>query len=175
MIYFIRLMRSSILPAIALVLVAGCGAGAQLTTPNGFGVLDDQKEYVYRATSPDGVVLAIRGEPNELRANLEFWADALDRKLRNQSISGSCGPGHVNQPQCYVADGEPTAARSSAGIPGKQLRYTITVNGRPHRYWLTVFVTEGKVWMVEAGGDKDRFTGKTEEAVKKAIESFTLN
>lgn len=163
MIYFMRLMRlmrSSILPALALVVAAGCGAGAQLTTPSGFGVLDDQKEYVYRATSPDGVVLAIRGEPNELRANLEFWADALDRKLRNQS---------------YTPDGEPAAARSSAGIPGKQLRYTMIVNGRPHRYWLTVFVTEGKVWMVEAGGDKDRFTGKTEDAVKKAIESFTLN
>jgi hypothetical protein len=153
------LLRGLVLPLLLSSLLAACAPTARLHTPAGFAVLEDQKEFVYRATSADGVVIAIRSEPNKPLGNLDFWADVLDRKLRNNK---------------YVADGKVAEIRSASGLPGRQLKYTREEHGRTYRYWVAVFVTAERVWMVEAGGDKDRFAGKVEKEIQKAIDSFVL-
>jgi hypothetical protein len=130
-----------------------------MRTPAGFAVLPDQQEYVYRATSADRVVLAVRVEKNEPRANLDFWFDVLDGNLRRSG---------------YAPEGEIRQVRAGSGQAGRQIRYTREVAGRSNRFWLTVFVTESKVWVVEAGGDADRFKDKAQQAVQKAIESMSL-
>jgi hypothetical protein len=128
--------------ALLLALGAGCTHGARLDTPAGFATLESSHDYSYRAASAKGVVLATRTEPNDVKANTEFWADTLDAKLREKG---------------YVADGASRAVKTGRGLGGTQLRYVTTKNGREHRYWVTVFATKSKVYVVEAAGDKEPF------------------
>jgi len=128
--------------AFVLLFAAGCTHGARLETPSGFATLDDSSPYSYRASSAKGVVLATRTEKNDVKANTEFWAETLDAKLRDKG---------------YVADGASRAVKTSRGLAGTQLRYVTSKNGRDHRYWVTVFATKSKVFVVEAAGDKEPF------------------
>lgn len=144
---------------LALSATAACGPSVTLQTPSGFAVLEDQKEYLYRATSAEGVVLGVRAEKNEPRGNIDFWADALDRQLRRGG---------------YVADGDMKEVHTKTGLTGREVRYTRVENGRKYRFWMTVFVTEKRVWVVEAGGDADRFKEKMQLGVQQAIESIRV-
>ena len=140
-----------------LVLAApGCTHGARLSTPSGFATLDEGGGYSYRATSAKGVVVATRTEPNDVKANTEFWAETLDAKLRDKG---------------YTVDGGTRTVKTSKGLAGTQLRYLTTKNGREHRYWVTVFATAKKVFVVEAAGDKEPFD-KAVAAVDGAIASL---
>lgn len=156
-------MKNVVFGSLSLALVAGavaCGPSVNVATPPGFAVLDKQQEYVYRAMSADNVVLGVRAEKNDPAGPLEFWADALDRKLR--------GAG-------YSPDGEASAVRSASGLNGRLYKYTRDHNGRAHRFWVAVFVTESRVWVVEAGGDAERLKDKKADGIKKAIESMVFN
>jgi hypothetical protein len=146
----IRLAFTAALLAISL---AACTHGGRLDTPAGFANLGDRGDFSYRATNARGVVLATRTEPNDVAANTEFWADALDLRLRDSG---------------YVSEGQARTVRTAKGLAGTQLRYTTTRDGRPHRYWLTVFATKSKVYVVEAAGDKVPFDA-SEGAVERAI------
>lgn len=151
---------ASLFAALALsAATAACGPSVTLQTPSGFAVLEDQKEYVYRATSAEGVVLGVRAERNQPHGNLEFWSEALDRQLRHGG---------------YVTEGALKEVHLASGLTGRELRYTRVENGRKQRFWMTVFVTEKRVWVVEAGGDADRFKERTQLAVQKAIASLGI-
>ncbi len=139
--YITRIASQITLAFTLLVGTAACH-GARLETPAGFATLDEDGAYSYRATSAKGVVLATRTEKNDVKANTEFWADTLDAKLKDRG---------------YVADGGTRSVRTSNGLTGTQLRYTTTKNGREHRYWVTVFATAKRVFVVEAAGDKEPF------------------
>ncbi|MDB5221031.1 MAG: hypothetical protein JWO86_8958 [Myxococcaceae bacterium] len=153
--YIARILSSITLAATLLLGPAACTHGAKLETPNGFATLDEDGAYSYRATSARGVVLATRTEKNDVKANTEFWAETLDAKLRDRG---------------YVADGT-RDVKTSKGLAGTQLRYTTTKNGREHRYWVTVFATAKKVFVVEAAGDKEPFD-KAVASVDRAIASL---
>lgn len=60
----------SILLLAASALATACGPSVSLQTPPGFAVLPKQTEYLYRAASADGVVLAVRVEDNKPTGNL---------------------------------------------------------------------------------------------------------
>jgi hypothetical protein len=159
----IRKLKNALVGATLATLsigAAACGPSVTVATPQGFAVLDEQKEYVYRAASADNVVLAVRAEKNEPRGPLEFWADALDRKLRNSG---------------YVPDGTSIAVRSADGLDGKLMKYTRDRNRRKHQFWIAVFVTDKRVWVVEAGGDAERLKDKRAGAVKRSIESMSFH
>jgi hypothetical protein len=147
-------MYSTIIRAsLALLLLAGCSHGGRLDTPAGFANLGDRDDFSYRATSARGVVLATRTEPNDVKANTDFWAETLDIRLRDAG---------------YVAEGQTRKVHTVKGLDGTQLRYTTTRDGRQHRYWVTVFATKSKVYVVEAAGDKAPFDA-AEATVEKAI------
>ncbi|MEP7124107.1 MAG: hypothetical protein ABJE95_24480 [Byssovorax sp.] len=149
----------SILLFAASALATACGPTVTLQTPPGFAVLPKQTEYIYRAASADGVVLAVRVEQNKPTGNLDFWAEVLDTQLRQGG---------------YKPDGKPEDVKSATGIPGKRLKYTRQNQGRTYRYWVSVYVTETHVYCVEAGGDEDRFKGKALETIQKASDSATF-
>jgi hypothetical protein len=140
---------------LAALVATGCGPGFLLKTPEGFVELEDQEEYAYRATSAQGVVLAVRAQPNRPKGNLGFWTDAIDIKLRNIG---------------YTAV-EAKDIKTKSGASGKQLRYTRLIYDSPHVFWMTVFVTPNEVFVVETGGDERNFE-KSKAAVTAAIESF---
>jgi hypothetical protein len=139
--------------ALAALLLVACSHGGRLDTPAGFANLGDRADFSYRATSARGVVLAARTEPNDVKANTDFYAEALDLRLRDAG---------------YVAEGQTRKVHTARGLDGTQLRYTTTRDGRPHRYWVTVFATKSKVYVVEAAGDKVPFDA-AESTVEKAI------
>ena len=139
----------------ALMLV-GCG-GVNMNTPAGFAEVDDDDTYAYRATSAEGVVLAVREEANDPHGNLDFWASALRYELERKGYSS--------------VDKEDV--RSPSGVEGRQMRYRVTHNGRPHVLWITVFVTDRTVFVVEAGGDVAHFE-RVENAVDKAVRGLDL-
>ncbi|MBX3230329.1 MAG: hypothetical protein KIT84_03660 [Labilithrix sp.] len=142
--------------AFAFTLLAACHGG-RLETPNGFATLGSNDAYSYRATDAKGVVLAVRTESNDVKGNVDFWADLVDVRLREKGYA--------------FESSEP--AHTKAGLGGRQLRYLVERDGRTQRYWVTVFATKKKVVLVEAGGDKEAFDGAT-AMVTSAIETLEL-
>lgn len=134
-------MKKIITTALSLLLLAGCVHGAKLDTPAGFANLGDSSAFTYRAANAKGIVLTTRTQDNDVKASTDFWADALDAKLRDKG---------------YAHEGS-RAVKTARGLEGTQLRYVISHGGRPHRYWVTVFSTASKVYVVEAAGDKEPF------------------
>jgi hypothetical protein len=141
---------------LALSLLAPACASFHVNTPNGFAELDDDERYDYRATNADGVVIAVRVVRNEPRASLEFWGRVVDERLRRQG---------------YVPEGNPEPVRSANGLAGVMFRYGATVGGREHRYQVAVFVQNKKVFVLEAGGDREVFDPAA-PSVARAMRSF---
>lgn len=142
--------------AATFALLAACHGG-RLATPSGFATLDSDDSYSYRATNAQGVVLGVRTEDNDVKANVDFWAEALDLRLRNS--------GYAFQKK--------ESPKSRGGLQGRQLRYEVSRDGRTQSYWLTVFATEKKVYVVEAAGDKEAFEGAA-PMVESAIEGLKI-
>jgi hypothetical protein len=151
----------SLLATLAFVGVAasaaGCHSNARLQAPDDFAELGagKSKTYDWRAASAHGVVLAVRTEANEPRANVEFWADAIDVRMREGG---------------YAAEAKKNVV-SASGLQGKQLRYSREDDRRVYRYWLTVFATGDRVYVIEAGGDKESFD-PAEKIVERAVLSL---
>lgn len=142
--------------ALALSLLAPACASFHVNTPNGFAELSDDERYDYRSTNADGVVIAVRAVRNDPEANLEFWGRVVDERLRRQG---------------YVPEGNPESVRSANGLQGVMFRYGATVGGREHRYQVAVFVRSKKVFVLEAGGDREVFDPAA-PAVARAFASF---
>jgi len=136
---------------------AGCGRGFSIVTPAGFAELEDQKAYGYRATNAEGVVIGVRREDNRPFGDLGFWSGAVDAHLRRQG---------------YVAD-KAVDVQSANGVKGRQIHYHSSREGRVFVFWCSVFVTEAKVVVVEAGGDQAHFS-KLEAAVRETLDSLEL-
>ena len=151
---------------IMAVLVAAAAAGGcrsfNIETPDAFLELEDQRRasYDYRATTADGVVLAVQSLPNKQNGTLEFWSEAIRNKLRD--VRG-------------YALLEETDVRTSRGLAGKQMRFGRDESGQTYRYWVTVFVRpEGaspKLWVIEAGGLQEAFE-RRQRLVEQTIATF---
>ena len=119
--------------------VAGCGT-FKAPTPPGFVALAEQDPlYDYRATTHDGVVLAVRVMPNDPLGDEAFWSQAVELRLRNQG---------------GYALLESRAVRTRSGLPGRQIRFGHDEGARPHVYQVTLFVTKKRIYLLEAGGAK---------------------
>jgi hypothetical protein len=146
-----------LLVAPLFLLSVACGSGARLAPPDGFAELEDGDTYSYRATSAAGVVIGVRTEDNNPHGNLEFWTNALDLKLKKSGYAA-------------ISDA-PTKVSSKAGLEGRRLRYQTKREGRTHEYWVTVFVTDASVIVVEAAGDEAFFDGATKKQIEAATQT----
>jgi hypothetical protein len=158
------LRRARLCSAGLLVLAAGlglgaasCGRGFVIVTPSGFAELEEQHDYAYRATNAEGVVVSVRREDNRPYGDLSFWSGALDAHLRRGG---------------YVAD-KAVDVQSANGVAGRQIRYHTQREGRDFVFWVSVFVTDGEVVVVEAGGDRAHFN-KLEAAVTSSLASLEI-
>jgi len=143
-----------------LLLALACTHGAKVSAPDGFAELEPGEEYSYRATSASGVVIGVRTEDNDPNGNLEFWTAALDYKLQKAGYA--------------PMDKAASKVKSDAGMDGRRLRYEIQRNGRPHEYWVTVFVAGDSVVVVEAAGDQAFFDGATQKQIDVAVRTVKL-
>lgn len=134
----------------------GCTPSGKLDVPASYAKMPSSKNYSYRAANAKGVVIAVRTQDNELKGNADFWAESIDQRMRERGYEG----------EATIHD-----VQAKSGLAGKQMRYTRTDQGREYRYWLTVFVADSRVFVVEAGGDKETFDPATAE-VESAVLSF---
>jgi hypothetical protein len=139
-------------------LLLSLGGCLRIDTPKGFVELDDPQSYHYRATSATGVVLAVRSEDSrkDEGGDLDFWSEAINRKVRR--LGG-------------YALLETRDVQTARGLPGKQLRFGQDQSGRPHLYWVSLFIDGDDLYVIEAGGPKDSFT-ELEAGLEKAIASI---
>jgi hypothetical protein len=148
------------------LLCAALSAGAcrpfDINTPDSFVELDEERwsQFEYRATTADGVVVAVRALDNEQRGTLSFWAEAVRSKVRDAR-------GYA------LLEEQDVTAR--AGVPGKQMRFGRDDAGHTYRYWVTIFVrSQGRgprVWVIEAGGEQAVFERRRAE-IEQLISSF---
>jgi len=152
------LIRAGLVALIALGTMA-CGPSFQATTPPGFVELEDEPydDYDYRATSADGLVIAVRQLEHKPQGETTFWVTAIKNRMRERG---------------GYALLEEVAVESADGVAGTQLRFGHDeASGKPHLYYLTVFVTPDHIYVVEAGGTKDLMT-ESEAEVQQAVASF---
>ena len=149
--------RSLFWVALAAVLV-GCNSRHFVAaTPPGFvdmGTIYPDGEY--RATTADGVVIGIRNVDNEPKGELAFWARALENRMREAG-------GYALLDKRSVTN--------RAGLTGTQLRFGHDEGKTPHLYWVTIFVTDARIFILEAGGEKSEME-KQAPQIEWAIRNF---
>ena len=146
----------SCLALLGALVSTGC-ATTSLTTPSGFATHRESRDYDFRASDGEGVVIAVRSEANRPRGDLKYWTAALDVQLRNAGYE--------------IRDARDL--KSADGHAGRQLRYALAHEGRELTFWVSVFVDKRKVVVVEAGGDSEFFEAKV-DAVEEAIRTLDL-
>ena len=126
-------------------LAIACGRPFDVKTAPGFVELEQQNTgYDFRATTPEGVVMSVKVEdaPSDNGADLDFWARAVTLQMRDV--------------QGYALI-ESKDVTSRDGTKGKQLRFGHDEGSKPYTYWVSVFVAQERLFIVEAGGAKRLF------------------
>lgn len=143
--------------ALALVLLLAAAAGCVgLEAPARFLVTDRSCDQL-KAITPEESKLWVRRFDDEDRGGLDFWKDALKSDLKD------------NRGYVVLSEG---AATDGTGAAGHSLTLETTVNGRPVRELLAVFVRPGlladSIWVLEYVAPKDVFD-KEVEGVKASL------
>lgn len=143
--------------------LAGCGHHFELAAPDDFVTLDEDQQasrgYAMRATSADGVVIAVREIANDRHGSRDFWVQAIRNRLRRAG---------------GYALLEESDVRAPTGETGHQMRFGRDESGRPYAYWLTVFVDADRITLVEAGGRRDALDAQT-ASIESAIARLRLH
>ena len=142
--------------AAALAAASGC-ASFQIATPPDFARVESPRPpYEYRAVAAYGVALAMRSVPNEGHASLDFWAEAVDRTLRRTGPYHPAGSLDV---------------RTTTGLAGRRLMYLYGGAQTGSVYWLVLYVTPARVYVLETGGTPEAFA-RARSGVERALLSF---
>ena len=120
----------------------GCAPSYLIPLPDRFATLREDRVgerngYRFRATTPDGVVVAVKHLDREADGALEFWSEAVSSQLRE---------GHG-----YALLGDEDIAVAS-GETGHLMRFGRDLEGHTYRFTVVVFVFEDHLVLVEAGG-----------------------
>jgi hypothetical protein len=150
-------LRKVLAVAAVSACIAGCGRPFNVKTAPGFIELEQQTEhgFLYRATTPEGIVVGVRVIEDEDRGDLSFWVRTVTLQLRD--IKG-------------YALTTTTDVKSHDGTPGKRLAFGHDEDHKPYAYDLLVFRTPGRVFMVEAGGKREDM-----ERVRPSLEWMLAN
>ncbi len=135
-----KLLGAAVL-ALAAVSLGGCGRPFKVETAPGFIELAGQSEYAYRATTPEGVVVAVRVVEDEERADVDFWAKAVTLQMRDVSGYALLGTKDVE---------------SRDGTKGKELRFGHDEDKKPYEYVVQLYAAQSRLFVVEAGGTKEQ-------------------
>lgn len=136
----------------------GCGHNFEATTPQGFVELEDQEAYDYRATTADGLVIAVREIEHEPKGEMAFWTRAIENRMRQRGAYALLGVRDV---------------KTKSGLDGKQLRFGHDESGKPHLYYVTVFLTDDYIFLLEAGGTKELMEKQAGD-LDQAIDGFRV-
>jgi hypothetical protein len=145
-----------LLAASALATCASCRPFVPATPP-GFVELEDRySSSEYRATTADGVVVGIRAFDNNPKGERAFWVRAIENRLRDTG---------------GYALLEKRDVRNRGGLTGTELRFGHDEGDEPYLYRLAVFVTDDRVFIVEAGGQRAQMERQAEQ-IDWSIKNF---
>lgn len=148
--------------AIALLVLAALPGCSHFTIrpPEHFVSLEESEwsGFATRAVNADGVVLGVRDVENEPKGTLTFWTEAIRNRMR--TVRG-------------YALVEERPVRAATGEPGLQLRLGRDEGSHTYDYWVTVFVTDDRVLLVEAGGAREEFA-KVKDAIDSTVHAFEI-
>lgn len=132
---------------VALLALPGC---VTMTVPERFLVLDRSGDEL-KAVTPEDSRLWVRDFSDDKQGGLAFWRDALRADFRENR-------GYVIVSERDVNDG--------AGTPGHEMVLETTLQGRPVRELLALFVYKGafddRIRVVEYVADKAAFDAEVE-------------
>lgn len=152
-------LRNAALLLFTAALVPACGHHFEAMTPSGFVELEHQERYDYRATSADGLVIAVRELDNDPKGELAFWSRAVENQLRSRGGYALLDTRDV---------------KSKDGIAGKQFRFGHDEGKTPHLYSVTVFVTPKRIEVLEIGGTKELMTSNAAVS-DQTVANFVVN
>ncbi len=152
-------MKQHLLATVLISSFAAACGGATFQTPNKFAKLEQNERYEQRATNPQGVVVAVRKIKLAEPASLSFWSEAVTQRLRG-------GEG-------YALLGEKDV-KAKSGHDGKLLYFGRDQNGHTFDYWVAIFPDHKRLYLLEAGGRRDRFESAKAE-VERAISSLSID
>jgi hypothetical protein len=147
-------MKSALSFIALAALASACGASFRQATPDGFVELEDQRRYDYRAVTADGLVLGVREIEHKPAGQIDFWVGAIGNHMRERG---------------GYALLEVVEVKNAQGLSGKQLRFGHDEGSRPHLYHVTLFVTDEKIYLLEAGGSAElvkRHAAQLDQAVQ---------
>jgi hypothetical protein len=138
----------NVLFAALLSMTAACAPASRLAAPDGFAHIGG--EYDDRVASANGIVVGTRVVPNDPKANLDFWTQAIDLRLRNRG---------------YEPSEQPQDVKNDAGLVGRSLRYVYFDGTRKNRYIVDVYATTRRIMLVEAAGAATDFDANLPKVV----------
>lgn len=146
-----------------LLVLAGMLTGCHsftLFTAKDFVVLDESEPYDFRATTSEGLVMAVRHFDNRSsHGELEFWSTAIENKLR------------LDQGYALLGRKEVTTLQGHKGV---QLRFGLEQDADAQIYLVTIFVTESEVFVVEAGG-AESLVKRHQKQIDWSIQEFQIH
>ena len=154
--------------ALMMLLLSLCALGCApftTATPDGMIALNEGSwsVYDYRATTPQGVVVAtrtirMRENGDVPPADLDFWVDAAKLRLRTTAA------------YALLSEEE---TRSADGTPGVLLHFGRDADGDTYLYDVALFATDRFVHVLEAGGEASLFES-ARPAVEQAFAAYRI-
>lgn len=138
----------SLICLLLLISGTGCLTRQEWAAPAEFAVYPEEKPL--KAVSPDGVVFRIKTEPNEPRAELSFWKEALKKRMLDV--------GYV-----FVREDDIAAGPNN----GYLLELAAPMGVKDYAYLIAVFIDtqEDKLVVIESAGEIIRFNSRREDIV----------
>jgi hypothetical protein len=152
-------MRSLLLCTLVLLATLSWACGrASFHTPPQFAKLEHKEPYTQRATSAEGVVIAVRKVSLAEPASLAFWTEAVAKRLQS------------SQGYALISSRD---VKAKSGHAGKLLALGRDQNGRTFDYWVGIFPVARRLYLFEVGGRRDRFEQAKPE-VEQALSSLSI-
>ncbi len=152
----------------ALFAMTACDDPAfEVETPSAMIELHTPDDASFVAMTADGVVVRARairqGDDDDPlaespRAEHDFWVDAIRQRMRTRA-------GYALLDEVDV--------QCAGGTDGTRLEFGRDHEETPYVYWLTLYVTDDTVHVIEAGGRQDRFDD-AREAVEMTLDSYRV-
>ena len=145
--------------------LAACGAPWAIQAPDGMVEFNESRwsNYQWRASSVDGVVVGLRiirqGKNRDVpRGDLDFWAEAVDLRLRSAGGYASLGTEDIT---------------SADGTSGRLLRFGRDQNSETFHYDVAVFVAPKFIHVLEVGGREDLYANHA-SAIQATLNTYRV-
>lgn len=146
--------------SIAALAFVSCGYAFEITPPSSFLELEDQDPtYALRATSAEGLVLAVRELDNDPYGGMAFWETAVSNELR------------YTQGYSLL---DTTEVRAASGELGTLLEFGRDDATGSYLYSIALFVNDDYIWVVEIGGDEELYQ-TNRAALDQSLSSFRVD